>query len=436
MRLTEMVSELALEAHEGVLALEWEFSQRSMPDGELFFLAPEFVEEACRALYLPDEIIAAALSASSRIAASEPLKALAWHFYHCLFRCRPEGPGVWSHETAPRRKYPKYHPDRWPGLEQVLGSDGGMFYLLVVLSGVPVMRAVHQSHSVPERIRRDNGREILARLNRCRSELGAWGLDGHGARWLANFVRGELYVVGRLEYQFASFAEELRVFRHEKRPMVIALAEPSIRYRADGQLHKGGDPVEGTWDSDLGVTPEAIIGNPILPTGRALHRDVHLPASEWREALRSGDPILAMHIPGGMPLAHEQCGESLRSALSFFRRHFPERPFKAFQCSSWTLDAQLEDLLGSDSNLLRFQREVYLYPLMLDDEEIMRAVFGTVPEDLSCAPRETRLQRAILDRLSAGERLVARAGGCFLLPDDLDWGSEVYRAARFPWHLI
>jgi len=434
--LTAVMSELELASSADVLALEWEFSQRSMPDGDLFFLAPEFVEEACRALYLPPEIMAIAMSATSGIAASEPLRALAWHFYHCLFRCRQEGPGVWSPETAPGRKYPKYHADRWPGLEHLLGNDGAMFYLLVLLSGVPLMREVHQSHSVSERIRRDNGRKIFARLNRCRNALGAWGLDGHGVRWLANFVRGEIYVVGRLEYQLASFAEELRVFRHETLPTVIALAESGVRYRSDGQLYTEGDPVEGTWNSHLDVTPETITGHPILPTGRALHRDVHLPACEWREVLRFGDPILAMHIPGGVPLGHEQCGESLRSALSFFRRHFPECPSRAFQCSSWVLDAQLEDLLAPDSNLLRFQREVYLYPLVLDDEAIVRAVFGAVPDDLTRAPRETRLQRAILDRLSAGKRLVARAGGCFLLTEDLDWGSEVYRTTRFPGHLI
>jgi len=31
-------------------------------------------------------------------------------------------------------------------------------------------------------------------------------------------------------------------------------------------------------------------------------------------------------------------------------------------------------------------------------------------------------------RLEKGEKLKPRAGGCFLLPHDLNWGAEVYRS--------
>jgi len=437
MKLGEIISELGLDGYVVVLTLEWESSQQTMPAGSLFFLEPEFVRDACDALDLPREVAARAAVVARRVSGNEALKSLIWHCHHCLFRCRPVGAGVWPPPEGSRRTYPKYHADGWPSLEHALGDDAGMFYLLVLLSGVPQMKSVHRSHRVPEEVIRDNSREIRARLDDCSSELGTTGLDGHGVRWLVNFVRGELYVVGRLEYQFASFAERMRVYRCGVRGHAVALAEDGLVYRADGQLQKEGDSDPGTWTTRFEITPQAVTGNPILPTGLAARERICLKTTETREILRPGVPILAVHIPGGSPLDHEACGESLRRAVEFFSRHFPDRHFKAFQCSSWILDAQLEELLPPESNLVRFQRELYLYPVCIEDDAIVKAVFGHVPTDVDRAPRDTRLQRAIVERLRNGKRLIARAGGGFLLPEDVPyWGNQVYRRSGLLRELI
>ena len=55
----------------------------------------------------------------------------------------------------------------------------------------------------------------------------------------------------------------------------------------------------------------------------------------------------------------EACGESMRTALAFFPRHFPERlPAVAFVCSTWFFDAQYQQILPATSNIVRFQREL------------------------------------------------------------------------------
>ena len=96
-------------------------------------------------------------------------------------------------------------------------------------------------------------------------------------------------------------------------------------------------------------------------------------------------------------------------------------------------ESQLQELLPPTSNLVRFQKEVYLLPYLTDDLSLFHAIFGGVPEDSTKAPRETTLQRALLDRLDAGEHLHASAGACFLLPEDFDWGGQVYLRQAFPW---
>ena len=113
--------------------------------------------------------------------------------------------------------------------------------------------------------------------------------------------------------------------------------------------------------------------------------------------------------------------KSFRVAMAFFPRYFPKRPYKAFYCGSWLLDTQLEGWLPPVSNLVRFLKEFYLIPGGISETSILQTVFGGVPEDLSRAPRETTLQRAILDHLLDGKRIDPGAGKCFLFPEDLDW---------------
>jgi hypothetical protein len=142
--------------------------------------------------------------------------------------------------------------------------------------------------------------------------------------------------------------------------------------------------------------------------------------------LAPGDPNLDIHIASGSPMDYDQCGESIRWALDFFPRHFPDRPFAGFACWSWILDPQFESLLPASSNLVRFQREVYLYPVG-GDSDVISTVFGYghTADDQPSLPRKTTMQRAFAAHLESGGHF--RDGGCFLLKEDVSWGSTYYR---------
>ncbi len=420
MDLDRVVSELGIEESRELLELEWDASQGAMPDGEVSFLSRAFVKEACRGIYLPEEITGAAVDAARQVAENPALCALVWHCHWCLYHF--EG-------------YPSRAADSWPSMERVLGDADGLFYLLVLLSWFPHMEAVHRTHSLPEPVVRESMDQIYRRGVSCSEMFGRWGLDGHAARWLSNYLWGEIYALGRLVHQFRVIDDPIRVYRHRESSMVIALSEDGVSYREDGQrFRKGG--TGRVWTSRLVVTGEEIVGHPILPTGCAVEEEVALPAGEWDAVFGRGDPVLSFHIPGGIPLAHGPCGESFQAAMEFFPRYFPERPYKAFYCSSWLLDTQLEDWLPPTSNLVRFLQEFYLFPAGISEMSILQTVFGGVLEDLSRAPRETTLQRAILDHLSEGKRIDPGAGRCFLFPEDLAWGDQVYRNRKFAWHLV
>ena len=74
----------------------------------------------------------------------------------------------------------------------------------------------------------------------------------------------------------------------------------------------------------------------------------------------------------------------------------------------------------------RLADEGYLFPLPSNGKDGLYYVFGRRDIDLSTAPRDTRLRRAMIDHLAAGHRL--RCGGFFLLPEDVPrFGDEPYR---------
>ncbi len=423
MNLTEAIIKLGLTPKTEllqVLQVEWQTSQQSTPAGGLPYLCPESVAPTCEAISLPRKLAQAALPVSKRIASNAGLNAIAWHYHHCLFRC-----------TA----YPWKNINRWPSLTEALREDTGMFYILVMLSGLPGMQAIYRAHSVPGEILRDTLSQLKSRITDYRGKHGNWGLNVQSLPWLMNHFHGKLYRLGRLQFQFGSFTHKLRAFRHRTSGTVVALSEGGVAYLADGQVNGEGRIYEatGAWTSQLIFTGEEIVGYPILPTGRVLGRKVRLSTAEWRQVLAPGDPILNIHIPGRSRMAYEPCGESFRAAVEFFPSHFPQKPFLSFCCRSWLLDSQLEQLLPPTSNLVRFQREVYLFPALSNDLHLLKVVFGCVPEDLNKAPGDTVLRRALLERLLGGGKLRASAGGCFLLPDDLNWGSQVYRRQTFPW---
>jgi hypothetical protein len=414
MDLDEVVSQLNLEASKDALGLEWESSRRSLSAGGFPFLHPDAIAESCSALFLSDELRQAVVAAAERVAGDASLRALAWHCHYCLF-------------LSPR--YPEDRVWGWPSLEEVLQEQAAMFYLLVLLSGMPRLPAYHQAHGVSADVVRGTLAGIGRHLETARSYR-PWGLTPSGMSWAADYIRGNIYRLGLLEFHFGKFDIGVRVFRHQPSGTVLAMADDSARYGPDGQLAWEGHGVDrkGVWTARFVMTGERILGHPILPIGRALREPISLPRAEWSQKLSEGDPILRVHIPGGSPLAHDLCGESFRRALDFFPRHFPERPFSGFRCCSWVLNARFQELLPPTSNMVRFQREVYLVPFEVTPERLLESVFGAVPDDLTKAPRKTGLQRALLAHLQAGGDHRVLAGGCFLLVEDVDkWGAEVYR---------
>jgi hypothetical protein len=117
-----------------------------------------------------------------------------------------------------------------------------------------------------------------------------------------------------------------------------------------------------------------------------------------------GDWMLSTHIPESGPLTPEAVDDAFEQATAFFAEHFPEYPTRLFHCGSWLLDPQLAEVLRPESNMVRFQQRWRLEgePVPADEDAVFFVFRRRGEIDRGALPRETSLQRAILDRLDAG----------------------------------
>ncbi|QYX83340.1 acyltransferase domain-containing protein [Streptomyces akebiae] len=218
------------------------------------------------------------------------------------------------------------------------GPLGRYFHVFVLVAALPYVRAYHRERGIPD----DVSRRTLADLGRGlvlhRRRYGVGGLVA--PTWFSLHFHGELFQLGRLQYQRA------RMGGREG----VALAA-----------------------AGLALGP----GAPCL--------DLHIPDYAG-------------------PLTPTACDRSLASAHDFFARHFPEERYTAGCCHSWLLDPQLRRYLPADSNIVRFQQRFRVADGTGEPEDDLpvRFVFGDPDLPVETLPRRTRLERAVVDHLRAG----------------------------------
>jgi hypothetical protein len=211
------------------------------------------------------------------------------------------------------------------------------FHLYVFLAAVRDVLTKHGARGVPEAITWATLGDVGLQVAHHHARHGSYGFDG--AFWVFNHFRGELFLLGRLQYE----------------------------------------------------------------------RDT---ADYTSAAFARGDPILDLHIPAIGPLTPEACDASLDAARTFFAEHFPETPYRYGTCESWLLDDQLAGVLSAETNIVRFQRRFTHDPgyARRGDEDTIRFNFGHLPSSLDELPRDTALQRGIVDVLERGGHWWIRRG--------------------------
>jgi len=408
MTLAELGDALQVEGLPARLAGGWAEAAARFSGQGAAFLSDTALDEVFRACQFPEDV-ATQLTEAVAVARRNPaLFQLAWLWHTVLFAA----------DDPPESA-------EWPGAEAALGEMAGMFPAVVMLSGLSHMLTVHRARRIPAEITQATASDLAIWIRHYHRLRGRWGFSQ--LPWMMRHCRGGLFRLGRLQFEPIPFSHPLRVFKHRVSGEVLALSEAGASYTREGLLN-GTNHVDDAraWVADLTVADGVICGHPIDPMGYARRETVTLPAADWAQRLTPGDAVLNLHIPEDGKMAHDACGASLAAAEGFFARHCPEMPPPAaYVCGSWLLDSQLQAILPPNANIVQFQREFYLAPLLSHQQDVFGRIFGGMPADLTQAPRDTALRRAVLDFTLAGHAL--RGGYGFILRDDLQWGAQRYQ---------
>lgn len=264
-----------------------------------------------------------------------------------------------------------------------MGPEEGMFAAVVYASGLPSLIDKYNSRGIPLHILKDTLSDLEIWMNHHRQKYGVWGLSELG--WLVWHFRGGIFRLGRLQFLPNTYNEKVKVFRNRANGSVVALSD-------DGDVIKG---------------------NKITPNSTVVREPMELSMKEWELVLEEGDRILEVHIPEGSKMTYELCKDSYRQAKEFAATYLPDQNIKAFTCLSWLLSPQLRKILPESSNIVKFQSDYYCTTLLPDDAQMFERVFGMKLDDLSNAPRDTSLRRALLDYVADGNSV--RGGAGFIL---------------------
>ena len=148
--------------------------------------------------------------------------------------------------------------------------------------------------------------------------------------------------------------------------------------------------------------PSAVLAGTFYQLGR-LQFDLGFRRDEW---------VLDVHIPESGPLRPAAVSASFGSAVTFFGRFFPDQPVTTAFCGSWLLDPYLAEHLPATSNIVAFQR--LFTPIGEPRHDELDALYFTFGQrslaNLDRLPRDSSLQRLVLDRLSHGEHFSVVTG--------------------------
>ena len=245
--------------------------------------------------------------------------------------------------------------------------------------------------------------------------------------WDVNFFCCDIFLLDRFYFIPYMWTDAPEAWRNAQTGEVKALWKGGGRVRRDGQL----DGVNGVTDPEAFTTvyletEDAVTGNYIDPEGYIRDQTLTLDKKEWKKALKEGNYLIALHIPGGEGYTPERVQRSCRMALDFFDQYYPEYRYVGFWSESWLYDPGLAKLLGPERNISKVQRQFYCYPTMEGNTMAKSEVLHDPNADYHDVKPKTTLEKRMFAAWDRGE--LFHTTGMFLLREEVEQvGSDPYR---------
>ena len=237
------------------------------------------------------------------------------------------------------------------------------------------------------------------------------------------------------------FEDPFRLYRSKKTGKVIGIPDAGCVVDSEGQLiteesNRGDEgkpgtgyeyarrPARGkeTFVTTVEETDTEIIGNYMNPGGFIEKRKVAISKEEYEIAVDKEDWLIAYHIPSGEGYTPERTRHSMKLAIEFYKKYYPELPVKGFWSESWLYDKRLSFLIGKGKNITNVHEEFFCYSGGWDGEMLYIHLFPSMDAKLEECEVKTTLQRNAKKMLLAGGRFCST--GMVFLTEELMNGTH------------
>lgn len=293
--------------------------------------------------------------------------------------------------------------------------EGAAFNLIVLLSLVPRMKELYAKNGYTDSMFRAGLRDLKIWFDHTRDNYGVFGIEkfGSGFMWIMYQIHGEVLRFGRLQCNIASsFYDDFEIYRNKSTSEITAMLVKKCKINSLGLFALENEAVAFE-TVPLEKTSDIVRGYAVSSDGFVRNNVKTLELSGWECVLKGGDFAINLHIPADGPMLYSDCEKSITEMVSFFRTYRNIDP-AACICESWLLDPQLPSILPETSNIVDFERHVYLLSAHGVSDAIRR-VFGVKAskEGVDAVPHKSSMQKRMAQFVHNGG--VFRAGAMVLM---------------------
>ncbi len=306
-----------------------------------------------------------------------------------------------------------YTPAEVAQLPECDGREQGMLFAVIFLARYARMDEILALRGIDPKQKQTALDIFCTQINKNKAVTGKYGFNGYYRMATVNMLKPNRYTLGRLVFETATFDYPFEIYRNKKDGTNLPIALPGFRYMQDGRQaarEYAGECFEPT----LKINGRQVTGYTFDANGHLLFEPVTLDLDTYEKAVSCGHDVISIHIPKGGRMTPEAVEDAIARAREFFPKHFPDKQFKVFLCSSWLMDTAMKAFLPDNSNIIRFQNRYRVVLTGVNGFSLHWHIFGV---EQFCPLEELKpansFQQTFLDRAKAGVPMYSGLGYFF-----------------------
>lgn len=310
-----------------------------------------------------------------------------------------------------------------PYVREVIGKEASLFYLHAALQRLPHTEQKYSERGLSQELFVKTLKDIGVWVQHAYQLVGYYAIGNFG--WIWRHLEAKMFRLGGMQFMATPFSGIVKGFYNIKEDVLLLLCGDGLELRANGDM-QGVCNKEKTTDgfvTEYLETEDYYIGHPVTSIGKGLNTQVKLEKTEWTKVLDKDDILLEVHIPRDTKFDMDSLQDTYKQAKAFYAAYFPEIEYKGMVSHSWLFTPQLREMLPSSSNIVKFQKQFYLYPTAGSERFLWNFVFNELTEIKDAKP-DTLLRKQVLRYLEEGKEIFDM-NGVFL---DIcgDFGTVTY----------